>query len=118
MARDPALEELVSGTLGDLSGLSGKAMFGGWAFLLNGKLLCGAGRGSLMVRVGPEEEIRTLEIAGVAPVVMRGRRTPGYVRAAPEVYVNDELRERLLGAAVAFVRSLLAEKSRAGKIRG
>lgn len=106
MARDPGLEELVHATLGDPPGLTEKPMFGGLGFLLHGNLLAGARRGSLMLRIGPGNEAWALEIPGVTPVVMRGRRMQGYVRAAPEAYANDAHRQRLLDAAVAFTRSL------------
>lgn len=106
MPRDPGLEELVHNALGNPPGLTGKAMFGGWGFLLHGNLLCGARRGSLMLRVGRENEAWALEIPGVAPVVMRGRRMHGYVRAAQEAYADDAVRQRLLDAAVAFTSSL------------
>lgn len=92
--------------LGDLSGLTEKSMFGGWAFLLHGKLLCGARRGSLMLRVGPDNETWALAIPGVEPVVMRGRRMRGYVRAGLEAYSQDDDRQRLMDAAVAFTRSV------------
>lgn len=106
MPRDPGLEELVQNAVGDPRGLTGKAMFGGWAFLLHGNLLCGVRRGSLMLRVGAENEIWALEILGVTSVMMRGRRMRGYVRAALEAYGNDSVRERLLQAAVTFVETL------------
>ena len=106
MARDPGLEELVQSAVEDARGLTGKAMFGGWGFLLEGHLLCGVRRGSLMLRVGPENEAWALEIPGVEPVVMRGRRMRGYVRAGAEAYADDGVRQRLLGAAVEFVRAL------------
>jgi hypothetical protein len=106
MARDPGLEELVHSTLGKPPGLAEKAMFGGWAFLLNGNLLCGARRGSLMLRVGADNETWALKITNVEPVVMRGRRMTGYVRATAEAYVDDSTRQRLLDAAVEFTRSL------------
>ncbi|HEY1500328.1 MAG TPA: TfoX/Sxy family protein [Acidobacteriaceae bacterium] len=106
MPRDPGLEELVHSALGDLSGLSEKAMFGGWAFLLHGNLLCGARSGSLMLRVGPDNETWALTIPGVVPVVMRGRRMRGYVRASPEAFVNEAVRQRLVDAAVSFTRTL------------
>jgi hypothetical protein len=104
--RDRGLEELVESAVDDPHGLTGKAMFGGWGFLLHGNLLCGVRQGSLMLRVGPENEKWALEIPGVTPVVMRERRMRGYVRAAPEAYGNDAVRERLIGAAVGFVRRL------------
>lgn len=106
MPRDPGLEELVHSAIGDQAGLTGKAMFGGWAFLLHGNLLCGIRRGSLMLRVGRDNESWALRIPGVAPVEMRGRRMHGYIRAAPEAYSDDSLRQRLLDAVVAFTRSL------------
>jgi hypothetical protein len=106
MPRDPGLEELLHDALGDLPGLSEKSMFGGWAFLLHGKLLCGVRSGSLMLRVGPDNESWALTIPGVSPVVMRGRRMRGYVRMAPEAYSLDDTRQRLVDAAVAFTRSL------------
>ena len=106
MPRDAGLEELVHAALGSLPGLSDKAMFGGWAFLLHGNLLCGARQGSLMLRVGIVSEVWALEIPGVVSYVKGGRRMPGYVRVAPEAYGDDEIRGRLLDAAVSFARSL------------
>lgn len=106
MPRDPGLEELVLNGLGNPPGLTEKAMFGGWAFLLHGNLPGGARKGSLMLRVGPENEAWALALPGVIPVVMRGRRMKGYVRATPEAYANDAVRQRLLEAALAFTHSL------------
>jgi hypothetical protein len=42
MPRDQGLEELIQGDLGSLSGITEKAMFGGWSWLLHGNLLCGS----------------------------------------------------------------------------
>src|ERR1700749_1314302 len=106
MARDTGLEELGHASFGSLPGLTEKALFGGWGFLLYGNFLCGAPQGSLMLRVGPDNEAWALDIRGVAPVIMRGRRMRGYVRAAPEAYVDDSVRQRLVDAAVTFTRSL------------
>jgi hypothetical protein len=106
MARDKGLEDLLADGLARVPGLTQKAMFGGWAWLLNGNLLCGARKGGLLLRVGKENEEWVLEIAGVVPMMMRERRMHGWVRAAPEVYGNDKLREKLLKAALEFTRSL------------
>lgn len=106
MPRDPGLEELVQTALGGTPGVTGKAMFGGWGFLLRGNLLCGARRGSLMLRIGKDNEAWALDLPGVVPVVMHGRRMGGYVRASPEADADDAVRQRLLDAAVAFTGSL------------
>ena len=91
MPRDPGLEELVKSSLGNTRGLSEKAMFGGWAYLLHGNLLIGARRGSLLLRVGKDNEAWANEIPGVATAIMRGRRMSGWVRATPEAYGSDAL---------------------------
>jgi hypothetical protein len=41
MPRDPVLEALIKSSLGHTRGLSEKSMFGGWAWLFHGNLLCG-----------------------------------------------------------------------------
>jgi hypothetical protein len=110
MARDPGLEELLNEDLGSPRGLSRKAMFGGWAWLLNGNLLCGARHDGLLVRIGKSNESWALKIPGVAPMVSRGRRMSGWIRAAPDAYGDDALRRKLLDAALEFSRSLPKKK--------
>ncbi len=75
-------------------------------FLLHGNLLCGIRRGSLMLRIGRDNEEWALRTPGVIPVMMRGRRMHGYVRAMPEACIVDSSRQRLLDAATAFTGSL------------
>jgi len=106
MARDKGLEELLNDSLVSVPGLTQKAMFGGWAWLVNGNLLCAARTDGLLVRLGKGNDAWALEIPGISPMMMRERRMPGWVRAAPEVYSNDSLRERLVNAALEFNRSL------------
>jgi hypothetical protein len=81
-------------------------MFGGRAWLLNGNLLCGAREDGMLLRLGKGADDWALESAGVEPMVMRGRAMAGWVRAGPDAYGDDELRTRLLDAALAFVRGL------------
>lgn len=106
MARDPGLEELVREDLGDRPGLSEKPMFGGLVWLLDGHMLCGARDVGLMVRLGKDNDEWALELDDVAPMIMSGREMGGWVRAGLDTCADDELRRRLLDAAVAFVRTL------------
>ena len=74
--------------------------------MLHGNLLCGARVDSMLVRLGKDQDGWALQIKGVSPMVMQGRRMHGWVRVAPEAYGDDALRQKLLDAAIAFVRSL------------
>jgi hypothetical protein len=106
MPRDKGLEELLNESLESVHGLTQKAMFGGWAWLVNGNLLCGARTGGMLVRLGKENEAWALELSGVVPMISRGRRMHGWVTASPEVYSDDETREKLLKASLEFNRTL------------
>jgi hypothetical protein len=106
MARDKGLEELLNDSLEAMPGLTQKAMFGGWAWLVNGNLLCGARTDSMLVRLGRKNETWALEIPGVLPMMMRERRMHGWVRAFPEAYGSDAVRQKLVNAALAFTQSL------------
>lgn len=106
MARDPGLEELILDDLGPLPGLSDKKMFGGLAWMLDGHLLCGARDVGMMVRLGRGNDGWALQLPDVALMIMSGKQMPGWVRAGPDACADDDLRRRLLDAAIAFVRTL------------
>ena len=106
MARDKGLEELIRDELPSIPGLSEKAMFGGWAWLLDGNLLCGARDDGMLIRLGKGRDTWALQINGVVPMLSRERVVQGWVRCGPDVYGEDELREKLLSEAIEFVRSL------------
>lgn len=106
MARDPSLEALLADDLGDLAGLTQKAMFGGMAWLLDGKLLCAARQRGILVRLGKGNDGWALALPGITTTVMHGRAMSGWLNVAPEAYASDDLRHRLLHSAVAFVRTL------------
>ena len=105
MARDAGLEELIRADLAHRA-YSEKAMFGGWAWLLNGHLMLGAREDGLLVRLGKCSDGWALAQSDVAAMRMRGRAMAGWVRAGPEAYGDDALRQRLLAAALAFVETL------------
>jgi hypothetical protein len=56
MVRDEGLEELLNDDLADVPGLNQKAMFGGWGWLLNGNLLCGARDDGMLARLGKNND--------------------------------------------------------------
>ena len=109
MARDEGLEELLNERLARTPGLSEKAMFGGRAWMVNGNLLCGARDDGLLVRLGKGNDSWALSTPGIGPMIAQGRPMSGWVRAGPDAYGDDALREKLIDAALAFVRTLPAK---------
>jgi hypothetical protein len=106
MARDEGLEDLLREYLQTEPGLTEKAMFGGRAWLLNGNLLCGARDDGMLARLGRGKDGWALEVPDIVPMISRGRRMCGWVRAGPDAFGDDLLRQKLVDTALAFVRSL------------
>ena len=106
MARDSGLEEFVREYLEDLQGLSGKAMFGSWCWLLDGNLLCCASQDGVMVRLGKGTAQRALAEEGITPFMNGKREMPGWVLVAPESFASDALARSLIEGALSFVRGL------------
>ena len=109
MARDEGLEELLNEHLVGVRGVTQKGMFGGWVWLLNGNLLCGARVGGLLTRLGKGNMEWAVKVAGVEQAVMGSRTMQGWVRATPKAYGDDALRRKLLEKAREFNRSLPAK---------
>jgi hypothetical protein len=66
------------------SALTEKRMFGGVCFLLNGNMLCGAGKNGYMIRVDRGREAEAAALPGGRPVVMQGRAMAGFFWVDPE----------------------------------
>ncbi len=106
MARDPGLEDLIRGDLPRDLSLTEKAMFGGWAWLMNGHLILGARQDGMLTRLGKGEDAWALALVDVGPMISRGRAMSGWVRAGPAAYADDALRARLIELALRFGRGL------------
>jgi hypothetical protein len=106
MARDHGLEEIMRDHLADIEGLIEKPMFGGWAWLSNGHLLCGARDDGALFRLGKGNDADALARPGVEPMISRGRIMSGWVRVEPIAFADDAFARQLLKAALRFVETL------------
>ena len=79
MAYDEKLADRIRQAVGPRADVAEKKMFGGIAFLLDGKMFCGIVKDDLMVRVGPERYEAALAEAHVRPMNFTGRPMNGYV---------------------------------------
>ena len=89
MAYDSGLAQRVREVLGERPGLSERAMFGGLAFLLGGKMFVGIQGSVLMARVGPERHEDALAVAHVRQMDFTGRPMRAYVYIDPPGLGDD-----------------------------
>jgi hypothetical protein len=82
MAFDEKLATRVREGLGGKKGVTEKRMFGGIAFLLNGKMFCGVRKDELMVRVGPENNNKAVSQKHVRVMSRGGKPIVGFVFVA------------------------------------
>ena len=82
MAFSEALAERIRQGLARRKGIEAKKMFGGIGFLLNGNMLVGVWKDSLVVRLGPEEGDAALKEPHVSEFDITGRAMKGWVLVA------------------------------------
>src|SRR5262249_21357338 len=106
MAFNEELAERIRQVLARRKGIAAKTMFGGIGFLLNGNLLVGVWKDSLIVRLGPEEGEAALKEPHVSEFNITGRAMKGWVLVAPEGVEDDDQLKGWLQRAVKFVKAL------------
>ena len=88
-------------------GLSEKRMFGGLAFLIDGKLAVGASSmGGLLLRIDPALTESLVSEPHVRPFDIRGRQMNGWLRDDAEVLKSDDELRRWVSHGVTCARSL------------
>jgi TfoX/Sxy family transcriptional regulator of competence genes len=110
MAFDEALAERIRRELARRKNVEEKKMFGGIGFLLNGNLLVGVRKESLLVRLDPEESDEALQEAHVSEFRIKGRGTmKGWVVVGLEGIRGDDQLKGWIQRAVKFVGKLPAK---------
>ena len=109
MAFDEALAERIRRGLARKRGVEEKKMFGGVGFLLNGNMLVGVWKNSLIVRLGPEEGDEALLEPHVKEFDITGRAMKGWVVVAPEGVEDAGQVKAWIQRAVKFVGKLPAK---------
>src|SRR6516225_3517707 len=89
MTLNQALAESIRQRLAQRQGVREKKMFG-IGFLLNGNLCLGVWKGSLIVRLGPQQAEDALLEPHVSEFKVRGRSMNGWVLVAPEGVEEDD----------------------------
>ena len=109
MAFDESLAARIRDSLARRKGVQEKKMFGGVGFLLNGNMLVGVWKDSLIVRLGPEEGDEALKEPHVKEFDITGRAMKGWVLVEPEGIEGDDQLGGWIQQAVKFVGALPAK---------
>ena len=105
MAYDEGLAERIRKSLNKHRSLEARRMFGGLAFMLDGKMCCGVLKDDLVLRLGPEGALKALAKRHVRPMDFTRRPLTGFVYVSPRGYAGAAL-GRWLKPAVSYARSL------------
>ena len=106
MAFDENLAVRIRDALDRKKGIEEKKMFGGIGFLLQGNMLVGVWKNSLIVRVGPDGYEDALLEAHVKEFDITGRPMKGWVLVEPEGVEDDDQLKGWIQQAVKFVGKL------------
>ena len=106
MAFDEALAGRIRQGLARRKGIEEKKMFGGIGFLLNGNMLVGVWKDSLIVRLDPDEYEDALKEPHVKEFDITGRAMKGWVLVAPAGVEDDEQLNGWIQRALKFVGKL------------
>lgn len=90
MAFDQTLAERVRECVRGRPGTTERRMFGGPAFLVDGRMFIGIRDSSLMARVGLTHYADALAMPGVRVMDFTGRTMRGYVYVDPPALARDE----------------------------
>ena len=111
MAFDEDLADRVRALVLEERGWTERRMFGGLAFLIDGRMAVAASRqGGLLVRVHPDETPRLLGRAHVCPFEMRGREMSGWIRVDADGVRTKRQLDQWVAKGVAYARSLPAKR--------
>ena len=110
MAFDENLAARIRTALARKKGIEEKKMFGGVGFLLNGNMLVGVWKDSLIVRVGPEGYEDALLEPHVKPFDITGKAMKGWVLVEPVGVEEDGFLKGWIQRALKFVGQLPAKE--------
>ncbi len=80
-----------------------KKMFGGVGYMMNGNMVFGIHKESLLIRTSPEKEPEMLKQNGVSIFDMTGRPMKGWLLIAPPVWKTDQQLLGWLNIAIDYV---------------
>ena len=111
MVYDEKLADRVRKLLEHKKGMTEKKMFGGIAFLLNGKMFCGVIKNNLVVRTGPDYYEKALTKPNVRPMDFTGKPMKGFVYVGSDGCKTDRILAEWIDSGISYL-SLLHKRTK------
>lgn len=112
MAYDEKLAARIRAVLARRKGFGEKKMFGGIAFMMDGKMCCGVLHDDLVARIGADDYAGALAKPHVRPMDFTGRPMKGYVYVGREALRDDRGLQAWIERAIVFTSLLPERKAR------
>lgn len=106
MAFDETLAASIRDALARTKNIEEKKMFGGICFLLNGNVLVGVWKESLIVRLGLDQGDEALLEPHVRIMDITGKPMKGWIMVGPEGVQDDSAVNEWIRRATTFVETL------------
>ncbi len=110
MAVDESLAARIRDALARTKNVEERKMFGGIGFLLDGNMLVGVWKDSLIARIGPDAYAEALLEPHVREFDITGKPMKGWVMVEPEGVDDDDQLIAWIRRAEAFVGTLPAKQ--------
>ena len=122
MAFNESLAQRIRDALARKKNIKEKKMFGGVCFLLNGNMLVGVWKDSLIARLGPDQGEEALLEPHVKAFDITGKPMKNWILVEPEGVVDDDQLKDWIQRAVKFVGmesvATLSNTANHGRISG
>lgn len=112
MAYDEKLASRIRASLAHISKVEEKAMMGGLAFMVNGKMCVGIFKNQLMCRVDPAMQDELLERPGAEVMKMAGRQMNGYIIISDDAVKSKKVFDSWIALSLAFNKFAKASKKK------
>jgi TfoX/Sxy family transcriptional regulator of competence genes len=91
--------------------LSDRRMFGGYCFMINGKMLAGVAKEQLVIRLEEEEFTEASRSGLVSPFDFTGRPLSGFAYVAPAAFATEDELLGWLEMSLRYVRRHMLAKA-------
>lgn len=112
MAYDETLAQRIRPLLAARKDMVEKKMFGGMAFLLDGKMCCGVLNSDLVARLSADDCTAALKTPHVRPMDFTGKPMTGFLYVGPAAIRSDANLSACVERCATFVRALPAKPAK------